>query len=68
MVEARYKLQENLTCYFDASHVTDLMKNVDIVLGDLTNLGSLGINETIDTVIHAGARTDHLVMMRRLLM
>ncbi|MCI2954787.1 amino acid adenylation domain-containing protein [Staphylococcus caprae] len=59
MAEARYKLQENLTCYFDASHVTDLMKNVDIVLGDLTNLGSLGINETIDTVMHAGARTDH---------
>ena len=28
-------------------------------MGDLTNLGSLGINETIDTFMHAGARTDH---------
>ena len=41
------------------AHVDKLMKHIDIVLADLSELDHLIIDSAIDTIIHAGARTDH---------
>ncbi len=57
--EAQIKLQNNLKCYFDIAHTTKLINNLDIVLGNLSELDQLHIDASIDTIIHAGARTDH---------
>ena len=35
------------------------MDKVEVVLGDLANLDAFNVEDTIDTIIHAGARTDH---------
>ena len=35
------------------------MIRVEVVLGEFSNLDILNITSHIDTIIHAGARTDH---------
>ncbi len=62
--QAKTNLENNLNCYFDMSHVDKLMKHIDIVLADLSELDHLIIDSAIDTIIHAGARTIILVMMK----
>ena len=57
--QAKTNLENNLNCYFDMAHVDKLMKHIDIVLADLSELDHLIIDSAIDTIIHAGARTDH---------
>ena len=57
--QAKNNLENNLNCYFDMAHVDKLMKHIDIVLADLSELDHLIIDSAIDTIIHAGARTDH---------
>lgn len=57
--DARQLVEENLSCYFDPAHVADLMIRVEVVLGEFSNLDVLNITSHIDTIIHAGARTDH---------
>ncbi|MDU2885637.1 MAG: SDR family oxidoreductase, partial [Staphylococcus epidermidis] len=56
---AKNNLENNINCYFDMAHVDKLMKHIDIVLADLSELDHLIIDSAIDTIIHAGARTDH---------
>ena len=57
--QAKTNLENNLNCYFDTAHVDKLMKHIDIILADLSELDHLIIDSAIDTIIHAGARTDH---------
>lgn len=56
--EARQRLRNNLQCYFDAPTLEQLMSKVTILEGAFDQ--SLDhLTQIIDTVIHAGARTDH---------
>ena len=36
--QAKNNLENNLNCYFDMAHVDKLMKHIDIVLADLSEL------------------------------
>ncbi|NWK83473.1 amino acid adenylation domain-containing protein [Staphylococcus sp. GSSP0090] len=55
---ATEKLQSNLLCYFDSKKVIQIMNRVDLCVGDFTEDLKLETYQ-IDTIIHAGARTDH---------
>lgn len=55
---ATEKLKENLEVYFEPSHVERMMRKVEVIPGDLT--AQLPLDDyCFDTIIHAGARTDH---------
>ena len=57
--DAHAKVEANLRSYFETDKVEELMDKVEVVLGDLANLDAFNVEDTIDTIIHAGARTDH---------
>ncbi|QHW35995.1 amino acid adenylation domain-containing protein [Staphylococcus ursi] len=57
-LQARERLIDNLSYYFDSSTREKMMRNVDIIHGD-TNQDFTQLATSIDTIIHAAARTDH---------
>lgn len=56
--QARDRLIDNLNHYFEPSTREKMMHNVDIIYGD-TNQDFTQLATSIDTIIHAAARTDH---------
>ena len=53
--DAHAKVEANLRSYFETDKVEELMDKVEVVLGDLANLDAFNVEDTIDTIIHAGA-------------
>ena len=48
MISIKTNLENNLNCYFDTAHVDKLMKHIDIILADLSELDiSLSIQPLI---------------------
>lgn len=56
--QARERLIDNLSYYFDQPTCEKMMRHVEIVHGD-TNQDFTQFVSSIDTIIHAAARTDH---------
>lgn len=57
--DARDKLLTNLNYYFSEETVEKMLSNIKVIVGDLEHMNEVSLTETIDTIIHAGARTDH---------
>lgn len=53
------KLLTNLNYYFSEETVEKLLPNIEIIVGDLEHMNEVALTGTIDTIIHAGARTNH---------
>ncbi|UMT79457.1 thioester reductase domain-containing protein [Staphylococcus roterodami] len=57
--DARDKLLTNLNYYFSEETVEKMLSNIEVIVGDLEHMNEVSLTETIDTIIHAGARTNH---------
>ncbi|HGO1471420.1 TPA: amino acid adenylation domain-containing protein [Staphylococcus aureus] len=56
---AWYKLMTNLNDYFSEETVEMMLSNIEVIVGDFECMDDVVLPENMDTIIHAGARTDH---------
>lgn len=49
----------NLNDYFSEETVEIMLSNIEVIVGDFECMDDVVLPENMDTIIHAGARTDH---------